>query len=97
LISETGQFFKNGELINLTITESTILQHLILNAGQVITRSNLSELVWGNDYPGANDSLKVHIRRLRTKIEDDPGNPKLIITKPGIGYSFSKPLRKTGI
>lgn len=97
LISETGQFFKNGELINLTITESTILQHLMLNAGQVITRSNLSELVWGNDYPGANDSLKVHIRRLRTKIEDDPGNPKLIITKPGIGYSFSKPLRKTGI
>ena len=94
LNSEAGQFFKNGELINLTITESMILQQLMSNAGQVILRSNLIELVWGSDYPGANDSLKVHIRRLRTKIEDNPSNPRLIITKPGIGYSFSKPPKK---
>lgn len=90
LISETGQFFTSGRQIDLTITESLILNHLMSNAGQVITRSNLIEAVWGGDYPGANDSLKVHIRRLRAKIEDDPGNPKLIITKPGVGYSFAK-------
>lgn len=90
LISETGQFFSGERQIDLTITESIILNHLMSNAGQVITRSNLIEAVWGNDYPGANDSLKVHIRRLRAKIEDDPSNPHLIITKPGIGYSFAK-------
>ena len=90
LISETGQFFKSGKQINLTITESLILNHLMSNAGQVIMRSNLIEAVWGGDYPGANDSLKVHIRRLRAKIEDDPGEPRLIITKPGVGYSFAK-------
>ena len=96
LISETGQFYKNEKQINLTITESLILNHLMLNAGHVITRSNLVDLVWGDDYPGASDSLKVHIRRLRAKIEDDPGHPQLIVTKSGIGYSFVKKEGKTG-
>lgn len=95
LISETGQFFKSGEQISLTTTESLILNHLMVNAGNVITHSNLIDVVWGNDYPGANDSLKVHIRRLRSKIEDDPSHPRLIITKPGIGYSFVKHTDRT--
>lgn len=95
LISETCQFYKRGTEISLTITESLILNHLMCNAGHVITRSNLSEVVWGNDYPGATDSLKVHIRRLRAKIEDDPSHPQLIVTKQGVGYSFVKQTGKT--
>ncbi len=85
----TGQFYKNKQEINLTLTEANILSHFMRNAGRVVTHSRLIEVVWGEDYPGAADSLKVHIRRLRAKIEDDPSNPRLIITKPGIGYSFN--------
>jgi two-component system KDP operon response regulator KdpE len=90
LVTETAQFFKSGKGINLTLTENRILNNLMLNAGHIVTHSNLIEAVWGNDYPGATDSLKVHIRRLRKKIEDDPSRPRLIITKSGIGYSFVK-------
>jgi two-component system KDP operon response regulator KdpE len=97
LISETGQFFNKGEEINLTSTEARILNHLMFNAGQVITHASLIEVVWENDYPGATDSLRVHIRRLREKIEDDPGHPQLIVTKPGIGYSFAKQPGETSI
>jgi two-component system KDP operon response regulator KdpE len=61
------------------------------NAGHVVTHSSLAEAVWGNDYPGAADSLKVHIRRLREKIEPDPSHPQLILTRTGVGYFLAKP------
>jgi len=90
LNSVTGQLFNKGKEVNLTITETNILSHMMRNAGYVVTHSSLAESVWGDDYPGATDSLKVHIRRLREKIEENPSSPELIITKPGIGYLFSK-------
>ncbi|KKL07304.1 hypothetical protein LCGC14_2587370 [marine sediment metagenome] len=82
----------NGEReVDLTRTEGEILHHLMKNAGHVATHSRLAEAVWGEDYPGIADSLKVHIRRLREKIEADPSRPQFILTRAGIGYSLAKP------
>ena len=86
----SGQLRSDGKEIALTITESRILAHLMRNAGHVVTHSSLAEAIWGNDYPGAADSLKVHIRRLREKIEAIPSQPKLILTKAGVGYFLAK-------
>lgn len=87
----TGQLHIGEREIPLTVTENSILGHLMKSAGHVVTHSNLAEAVWGDDYPGATDSLKVHIRRLREKIEEDPGKPRIILTKTGIGYFLAKP------
>jgi two-component system KDP operon response regulator KdpE len=90
LETATGQLLSNGKEIALTTTEGLILTHLMRNTGHVVTHSSLAEAVWGEDYPGSVDSLKVHIRRLREKIETDPSNPKLILTRSGIGYILAK-------
>ena len=86
----TGQLKIGDKEIALTVTENHILTHLMKNVGHVVTHSNLAEAVWGDDYPGATDSLKVHIRRLREKIEQDPGKPHIILTKTGVGYYLAK-------
>jgi two-component system KDP operon response regulator KdpE len=91
LEATTGQLFHDSQEIALTITESRLLSHLMRNAGHVVTHSSLAEAIWGNDYPGAADSLKVHIRRLREKIEADPSHPQFILTKAGVGYFLAKP------
>jgi two-component system response regulator VicR len=84
------QLYHSGKEINLTVTENHILSHLMRNAGRIVTHSSLAEAVWGDDYPGSADSLKVHIRRLREKIEEDPGRPALILTRTGVGYFLAK-------
>ena len=91
LDNETGQLHMGEKEIALTVTENNILGFMMKNEGRVVTHSNLAEAVWGDDYPGATDSLKVHIRRLREKIEEDPGKPRIILTKTGIGYFLAKP------
>ena len=91
LEATTGQFLHNNKEIALTITESRLLSQLMRNAGHVVTHSSLAEAVWGNDYPGAADSIKVHIRRLREKIEADPSHPQLVLTKAGVGYFLARP------
>lgn len=87
----TGQLNHNDKEINLTPTEGRILHHLMRNAGQVVTHSSLADAVWGEDYPGAVDSLKVYIRRLREKLEAEPQQPQLILTKAGVGYLMTRP------
>src|SRR4030043_625434 len=77
--------------VGLTAIESQIIYHLLRNTGHVATYSSLAEEVWGEDYPGSIDSLRVHIRRLRGKIEANPGNPKIILNRAGIGYFLAKP------
>jgi len=57
----------------------------------VVTHSTLAEAIWGENYPDATNALKVHILRLRQKLEADPSQPKLILTKSGIGYLLAKP------
>jgi len=91
LEATTGQLYYGEREIALTVTENHILSHLMKNAGHVVTHSSLAEAVWGDDYPGATDSLKVHIRRLREKIEADPSQPQLILTRTGVGYLLAKP------
>lgn len=87
----TRQLFYGDREIDLTRSEASILHHLMRNAGQVVTYSSLAEAVWGEDYPDATESLRVYIRRLREKLETEPGRPKIILTKTGVGYSLVKP------
>jgi len=87
----TRQFFHGYKEVILTATESNIIYHLMKKMGQVVTQSSLAEAVWGDDYPGAVDSLKVYIRRLRKKLESDPSHPNLILTRPGVGYLLAPP------
>jgi two-component system, OmpR family, response regulator VicR len=82
---------KDGKKIDLTHTECVILLKLIENAGTTMTYDNLAEELWEDDeYKEAAATIKVHINRLRRKLEDDPKNPKLIITKHGLGYFLAK-------
>lgn len=80
-----------GRRIALTRTEGSIFHQLMKNAGQVVPYDVLAEAVWGRDYEGATDALKVHVRRLREKLEGDPGEPQLILTRPGVGYLLAVP------
>ena len=90
LDATTGQLYHDDREIALTITENNILRHLMEHYGYIVTHSSLAEAIWGDDYPGSSDSLKVHIRRLREKIELDPSNPQFILTKTGVGYFLAK-------
>lgn len=87
----TRQLFYGDKEISLTGTESQILHQLMQNAGYPVSHSSLAEAVWGADYPDAADAIKVHIRRLREKLEADPSNPQFILTKSGTGYLLAKP------
>ena len=87
----TFQLTYGGTEISLTVIEGRIIEHLMRNAGNVVTHTRLAEAVWGEDYPGAIDSLRVYIRYLRQKLEKNPSHPKLILTKSGVGYSLAKP------
>jgi len=87
----TRQLLYAKKGINLTVIEARIVQHLMRRGGRVATYSSLAEEVWGEDYLGSLDSLRVHIRRLRGKLEVDPSTPQLVLTKPGIGYFLTKP------
>ena len=82
----TRQLLHGKREIQLTAIESHIIHYLMKNAGRVATYSRLAEDVWGDYFPGCVDSLRVHIRRLRKKVENDPNCPQLIITKAGVGY-----------
>ena len=87
----TRQLLYGEKEISLTATEGDILYCLMEKAGHVVTHSSLAEKIWGVDYAGAADSLKVYIRRLREKLEADPSHPQLILNKPGIGYLLAEP------
>lgn len=84
----TRQLNIGAKELNLTRTEGVILEELMENAGRVVTHNSLAEAVWGSDYPSSVESLRVYIRRLREKIEEDPDNPQYILTRAGVGYSF---------
>ena len=86
----TFELTYGGKQISLTLIEGRIMRHLMQNVGHVVTHSRLGEVIWGEDYPGAIDSLRVYVRHLREKLEADPGNPKLILTKVGVGYLLAK-------
>ena len=78
----------NAIAIAFPLKEFELLEYLMRNSGRVLTRSQLIDRVWGNDYYGDTKTLDVHIKRLRAKIEVDPANPKLIHTIRGLGYKL---------
>lgn len=78
----------NNVTINLPLKEFELLEFLMRNSGRVLTRGQLIDRVWGGDYYGDTKTLDVHIKRLRSKIEEDPANPVLIQTIRGLGYKF---------
>ncbi len=78
--------FVNGEEIKLRKKEFALLRLLLENPGRVLTREVLIDRVWGSDYVGDTKTLDVHIKRLRTLIEDEPKSPKYITTVRGVGY-----------
>lgn len=78
-----------GQPVALTPTEFDLLVHLAGYPSRVFTRQQLLEQVWGYDFPGDLRTVDVHISRLRQKIEADPSNPALIITRFGVGYAFN--------
>ncbi len=82
---------KNDKPLELTLREFELLKYLAEQENQVFSREQLLEEVWGYEYYGDIRTVDVTIRRLREKVEDDPSDPKYIMTKRGIGYYFRRP------
>jgi len=78
----------DGRTVRLALKEFELLEMLLRNAGRVMTRGQLIDRIWGADYVGDTKTLDVHVKRLRTKIEADPGQPKVLLTVRGLGYKF---------
>jgi two-component system response regulator RegX3 len=77
-----------GQPVSLPLKEFDLLELLLRNAGRVLTRGQLIDRVWGSDYVGDTKTLDVHVKRLRSKIEPDPSNPRYLVTVRGLGYKF---------
>ena len=77
---------KNGKTVDLTHREFELIHYLAQHAGQVMTREHLFQTVWGYDFFGDVRTVDVMVRRLREKIEDDPSQPKWLVTRRGVGY-----------
>ena len=86
---ETYQVTKNGAPVDLTQKEYDLLSYLIRERGKVFSREDLMQRVWNYDYYGDMRTVDVTVRRLREKIEDDPGKPQYILTRRGVGYYFA--------
>ncbi|PPH24963.1 response regulator transcription factor [Rathayibacter toxicus] len=78
----------NGVETPMPLKEFELLQMLLRNAGRVLTRGQLIDRVWGSDYFGDTKTLDVHVKRIRSKIEKIPKEPKLLVTVRGLGYRF---------
>ncbi|NNG21244.1 response regulator transcription factor [Naumannella sp. ID2617S] len=78
----------NGEPVRLALKEFELLEMLLRNAGRVMTRGQLIDRIWGADYVGDTKTLDVHVKRLRSKIEPEPAQPKYLVTVRGLGYKF---------
>ncbi|MCT1835620.1 response regulator transcription factor, partial [Kocuria palustris] len=74
-----------GETVNMPLKEFELLEMLLRNAGRVLTRGQLIDRVWGSDYVGDTKTLDVHVKRLRSKIEPDPSDPRHLVTVRGLG------------
>lgn len=79
---------RGGELVKLTATEYKLLAYLASNSGRVLTHQSILNHVWGYSEGSQMEYLRIYIRQLRQKLEEDPRNPQLIITESGVGYRF---------
>jgi len=85
---ESHEVFVRGDLVTLPLKEFELLEVLLDNAGRVVTRDSLIDRVWGPHYVGDTKTLDVHVKRLRSKIEEDPSTPRRIVTIRGLGYKY---------
>lgn len=85
---------KNDIELELTAREFEILRYFAKNLGRVISREGLYEAIWGEDSFGCDNTIMVHIRHLREKLEENPANPDYIITMKGLGYKLINPYEK---
>ena len=79
-----------GQEVSLPLKEFELLGLLLANAGRVLPRETLISRVWGADYVGDTKTLDVHVKRLRSKVEDDPSAPRRIVTIRGLGYKYEQ-------
>jgi len=86
LIPDEGKVLRDGTEVHLTKTEFRLLCELAESPGKVLSREALLDKVWGYDYFGDGRLVDVHVRRLRTKVEADPANPRHVVTVRGLGY-----------
>ncbi|NME89122.1 response regulator transcription factor [Corynebacterium stationis] len=78
----------DGEPISMPLKEFDLLEYLLRNAGRVLTRGQLIDRIWGADYVGDTKTLDVHVKRLRSKIEQEPSRPQHLVTVRGLGYKY---------
>jgi len=78
-----------GKEVKLPLKEFELLELLLRNAGRVLTRTQLIDRIWGSNYVGDTKTLDVHVKRIRSKIEPDPANPRYLETVRGLGYKFN--------
>jgi two-component system KDP operon response regulator KdpE len=90
LVIDTANYLvtRNGEMVKLTTTEFSLLSYLAGNAGRVLTHRAILNHVWGASETSQMEYLRVYIRQLRQKLEEDPHNPQIIMTESGVGYRF---------
>ena len=87
--TERFEILKRGKVVDLTLREFELVKFLSTNHEQIFSREELLEKVWGYEYFGDLRTVDVTIRRLREKLEDNPAEPKFVLTKRGIGYYFN--------
>jgi DNA-binding response OmpR family regulator len=85
---DTYEVVKKGKVISLTRKEFELLKTLMSNPSKVFTKRQLYQLIWGEDYLADDNTVMVHISKLRQKIEEDPSQPRMILTVWGIGYKW---------
>lgn len=84
------EVFVRGERIDFTPTEFSLLAFLMKNAGKVLPHEVILRSVWGPEYGGESEYLRVYVGRLRQKVEADPAHPRYLITERGVGYCFER-------
>lgn len=85
---ETSVVYKDGKALEFTAKELKLLKYLINNPNRIISKEMICNEVWGENFFGFDNTITVHIRKLRMKIEDNPSKPKYITTVIGLGYKF---------
>lgn len=85
---EAGEVRKSGELMDFSAKELNLLIYMAQNPNRILSKEMICQAVWGEDFIGFDNTISVHIRKIRLKIEEDPSNPKWIQTVIGLGYKF---------
>jgi two-component system KDP operon response regulator KdpE len=84
---------KRGRPLHLTPKEFALLHNLMMNAGKPVSHRELLRSVWGSQYGCEREYLRIFVRQLRVKIEDNPANPTYLLTEPNIGYRFAESVK----